>query len=197
MSTITQTAEAGTVRRFTGEAEGFANADRYQSKMFPDGSSLVRCEQIPWTPWAMEGSEFKLLYINRAHGMFTALIRMVGGLETPDHHHFGEAHAFVLDGEFSYEYGTMYTGDYIVEAGGIHHKPIIGPNGATFFVIFYAGLSGVGANGLPEGEFIDCEWMYRSAAANGAAGHLPPPPFQESTDERDSRLGVEAGKIVK
>lgn len=177
MATIVQQHGASVVNRTP--ASDFAIADRHQSKVFPDGSSLVRVEQIPWTSWAMEGSEFKLLYINRAYGMFTALIRMRGGLETPDHHHFGEAHAYVLEGEFSYEYGTMYKGDYIVEAGGINHKPTIGPKGATFFVIFYAGLAGVGPDGLPTGDFVDCEWMYRTAKANGAADHLPPPPFQE------------------
>jgi|TARA_B110000967_G_scaffold9222_2_gene9265 2,4'-dihydroxyacetophenone dioxygenase len=159
--------------------DDFAVAGRHESKVFPDGSSLVRCEQVPWTTWAMEGSEFKLLYINRAHSMFTALIRMEGGLDTPDHHHFGEAHAFVIEGDFSYEYGTMYQGDYIVEAGGINHKPSIGEGGATFFVVFYGGLSGVGEDGLPEGEIVDVGWMYRAAAANGAADHLPPPPHQE------------------
>jgi anti-sigma factor ChrR (cupin superfamily) len=176
MAAIVQNVGVSGSRR--ADSNGFEVAGRHESKNFPDGSSLVRCESIPWTPWAMEGSEFKLLYINRAHGMFTALIRLKGGLETPDHHHFGEAHAYVLSGEFSYEYGTMFTGDYIVEAGGINHKPTIGPNGATFFVIFYAGLSGVGPDNKPTGDFVDCEWMYRAAAANNAAGHLPPPPFQ-------------------
>lgn len=178
MSAAIQQSAVAVASRIVPDNDGFSIADRHMSKVFPDGSSLVRCANVPWTPWAMEGSEFKLLYINRSHGMFTALIRMRGGLETPDHHHFGEAHAFVIEGEFSYEYGTMYEGDYIVEAGGIHHKPVIGPDGATFFVIFYAGLSGVGDDGLPTGEFIDCEWMYRTANANGAADHLPPPPFQ-------------------
>mgnify|MGYP000001691952 FL=1 len=159
----------------------FAVADRNESKIFPDGSSLVRVEEIPWTPWVMEGTEFKLLYINRAHAMFTALIRMPPNLETPDHHHFGEAHAYVLEGEFSYEYGTMHTKDYIVEAGGITHKPTIGPDGATFFTIFFGGLGGVGADGLPEGGITDCNEMYRLAAANGAADHLPAPPYQEVT----------------
>ncbi len=176
-ATIQQSADK-VVARVTPDQDGFGVADRFTSKIFPDGSSLVRVEQTPWTPWVMDGSEFKLLYINRAHSMFTALIRMRGGLETPDHYHFGEAHAFVIEGEFSYEYGSIYEGDYIVEAGGIHHKPVIGPDGATFFVIFYAGLSGVDENGLPAGEFIDCEFMYRAAKANGAADHLPPPPFQ-------------------
>lgn len=178
MATIVQKHSLSVVDRGVPDEDGFAVADRTESKIFPDGSSLVRCEQIPWTPWVMEGSEFKLLYINRAHGMFTALIRMRGGLETPDHHHFGEAHAFVLEGDFAYEYGRMFKGDYIVEAGGIDHKPTIGEDGATFFVIFYGGLSGVGENRLPTGDFIDCEFMYRTAAANGAADHLPPPPFQ-------------------
>lgn len=49
---------------------------------------------------------------------------------------------------------------------------------AIIFVIFYAGLSGVGEDGLPTGEFFDCNWMYRTAKANGAADHLPLPPFQ-------------------
>jgi hypothetical protein len=62
-------------------------------------------------------------------------------------------------------------GDYIVEAGVINHKPTIGAEGATFFVIFYAGLSGVGEDGKPAGEFVDCEWMYRCAKENGAALH--------------------------
>jgi 2,4'-dihydroxyacetophenone dioxygenase len=161
------------------ERGDFTVPDRHTSKIFPDGSSLVRVNELPWTPWAMDGADFKLLYISRSHGIFHALIRMRGGLETPDHHHFGEAHAFVLEGHFSYEYGTMYKGDYICEAGGIHHKPIIGPEGATFYVVFHTGLSGVGADGLPTGDIVDCEWMYRAAKANGAAEHLPPPPFQE------------------
>ncbi len=161
-----------------GDIEGFQPAGPTESKRFPDGSSLVRPAELPWTPWAMPGSFFKLLHIDRAHNMFTALVKL-DAIETPDHYHFGEAHAYVLDGDFSYEYGRMFQGDYIVEGGGIHHRPVIGPNGATFFVIFYAGLSGVGLDGLPTGEIIDGEWMYRTARANGAADHLPPPPFQQ------------------
>ena len=69
MATIVQTSTAAAGDRLSGT--DFKVAERHESKVFPDGSSLVRVEQVPWTPWAMEGSEFKLLYINRAHGMFT------------------------------------------------------------------------------------------------------------------------------
>ena len=31
---------------------------------FPDRSTIVRAGQLPWTPWAMPGTRFKLLYHN-------------------------------------------------------------------------------------------------------------------------------------
>lgn len=157
----------------------FAVASRDESKRFPDGSLLVRAGTLPWTPWAMDGTYFKLLSINRSVGIYTVLMKIDPNTNTPDHHHFGEAHAFVLEGDFSYEYGTIYKGDYIVEAGGINHEPTIGDNGCLLYVTFFGGISGVGEDGKPAGETVDCEWMYRAALANGAAGHLPPPPMQE------------------
>ena len=151
-----------------------------ESRIFPDGSSLVRAAHVPWTPWAFEGSEFQLLSMNRSTGMFCTLIRFKAGpLELPDHHHFSDVHAFVLEGDFSYEYGTMNKGDYLLEAGGVNHAPTIGKDGALFLVLFMGPVTGVGANGLPEGEVVDCEWMYRAAAANGAADHLPAPSAPE------------------
>ena len=95
---------------------------------------------------------------------------------TEVHHHFGEVHALVPDGDFSYEYGDIYTGDYIVEGGTIAHEPTIGPNGLTIVATFFGGLSGCDADDRPMGPFVDAQWMYEAAVANNAAGHLPPPP---------------------
>lgn len=177
MATIVQKHEHSAVMDRGGD---FTVPGPTESKNFPDGSSLVRTDQLPWTQWAFEGSEFKLLSINRSSGVFTTLIRFKNGpLDLPDHHHFADVHAFVLEGDFSYEYGTMYKGDYLLEAGGINHAPSIGKDGALFLVIFTGPVTGVSAAGLPEGEVVDCNWMYRKAAENGAAGHLPPPPYQE------------------
>jgi 2,4'-dihydroxyacetophenone dioxygenase len=154
----------------------FAIPARDESRRFPDGASLVRAEHIPWTPWAFEGSAFKLLDINRSAGTFFTLIRFeTGPMDLPPHHHFADVHAYVLQGDFGYEYGSINTGDYLLEAGGVNHAPNIGPNGATFLVHFMGPLCGVSADGQPEGEVVDCEWMYRAAKANGAADHLPPP----------------------
>jgi len=162
----------------SGRGGDFAVADRHESKIFPDGSSLVRCQSVPWTTWALPGSYFKLLHIDRGTGFFTAMIKIDAGVDTGDHHHFGNAQAYVLEGEFQYEYGSIYQGDYICESGGINHAPVMGPKGATFLVVFHGGISGVGPDGLPDGIYYDGDWMYRTAKANGAADHLPPPPFQ-------------------
>ena len=96
---------------------------------FPDRSSIVRAEQLPWTPWAMPGTRFKLLYINRAIQMTVVLLDVEPNTEASVHKHFGDAHAYVLKGGFGYEHGEVFEGDYMVEAGGIMHTPKTGADG--------------------------------------------------------------------
>jgi len=173
MATILKQADTSVVNRGHYQVPGPT-----ESRNFPDGSSLVRCSHIPWTPWAFEGSAFQLLSINRATGVFVAMIRFLKGekdLELPDHHHFADVYAYVVDGSFSYEYGSMGKNDYLLESGGVNHAPTIDKNGATFLVVFMGPVCGVGPDGLPAGEVVDAEWMYRKAKENGAADHLPPP----------------------
>jgi anti-sigma factor ChrR (cupin superfamily) len=150
--------------------------DPNKSVRFPDKSVIVRCETLPWTPWALKGSWFKLLYINRSVSMSVALIKIDKGTQTPDHFHFGEAHAYVLQGNFGYEHGLAFKGDHLVEGGGIAHKPVIGPDEDLItFSIFFGGLGGVKPDGTVDG-CCGCDAMYEMAAANGAADHLEPPP---------------------
>jgi anti-sigma factor ChrR (cupin superfamily) len=171
MATIVQKHENSVVNRGHYQVPGPA-----ESRTFPDGSSLVRGDHIPWTPWVFEGSEFKLLSVSRSTGHFFTLIRFKNGpITLPDHHHFSDVHAYVLEGDFSYEYGTMNKGDYLLESGGVNHAPTIGAKGATFLVHFMGPVSGVSPEGYPDGVVVDAEWMYRAAAANGAADHLPKP----------------------
>lgn len=81
----------------------------------------------------------------------------------------------MLDGGFSYEYGHIDTGDYIVEGGTIAHEPSIGPNGLTIVATFFGGLSGADAENKPMGPYVDAQWTYEAALANNAAAHLEPP----------------------
>lgn len=144
------------------------------SQRFADGSSIVRAESLPWTPWVLNGSSFKLLSINRATGVWSALIRVEHNTQTQLHHHFGNAHIFVIKGGYAYGDDPVKQGDFNLERGTIAHEPRMGPDGMISYVMFFGGISGVDENGHPTGEYIDAEWMYRAAKANNAADHLPP-----------------------
>jgi 2,4'-dihydroxyacetophenone dioxygenase len=145
------------------------------SERWSDGSVLARTASIPWTPWALPGSYFKLLHINRASGMMVAIIRNDPSEKTPPHHHYGDALVYVLEGDFGYERGDVYAGDFLVEPGGVTHEPHIGPKGLTTLAVFFAGLGGVDGDNRVAG-FVGVDAMYQMAVDNGAAGHLPPPP---------------------
>jgi quercetin dioxygenase-like cupin family protein len=145
------------------------------ASLFANGSCVIRPDDIAWTQASLRGNWFKLLHIDRATGLWVALMKVDPNTTTEVHHHFGEVHALVLDGDFSYEYGGINNGDYIVEGGTIAHEPSIGPNGLTIVATFFGGLSGVGDDNKPLGPFVDAQWMYEAAAANNAADHLEPP----------------------
>ncbi len=141
---------------------------------FPDGSLIVRAANLPWTPWAMPGTRFKLLYINRAIQLTVILLDVEPNTEASMHRHFGDAHAFILKGGFGYEHGTVYEGDYLVEAGGITHTPNTGAEGVTMLGFMFGGLGGFTPDGQLAGV-LDTDWHYQTANANGAADHIAAP----------------------
>ena len=138
---------------------------------FPDRSTIVRAGQLPWTPWAMPGTRFKLLYINRAIQLTVVLLDVEPNTEASVHKHFGDAHAYILKGGFGYEHGEVFEGDYMVEAGGITHVPKTGSQGVLMLGMMFGGLGGIGPDGQLAG-LLDCDWHYQTAKANGAAAHL-------------------------
>ena len=146
-----------------------------KSERWSDGSVVARTATIPWTEWALPGSYFKLLHVNRSIGMTVTLVKMDPAEKTPPHHHFGDTLVYVLEGGFSYERGTINAGDFICEPGGITHEPTISPEGELAVVVFFSGLGGVDGDDRVEG-FVGCDEMYEMAKANGAADHIPPPP---------------------
>lgn len=147
----------------------------------PDGSGVVRPDELPWTPWALPGTYFKLLSINRRTGMWACAMKIDPNTHTDVHYHFGDAHIYVTGGGYSYEHDRVNAGEYNIECGSVAHEPIIGDDGLENFVVFYGGISGIDADGKPAGDYVDVEWMYNAAKANNAADHLPaPPPPRES-----------------
>ncbi|MCU0869657.1 MAG: cupin domain-containing protein [Burkholderiales bacterium] len=149
-------------------------AAKLRNLTFPDGSTIVRSKQLPWTPWAMPGTQFKLLHVNRAIALTVILLKVEAETVASVHKHFGDAHAYILEGGFGYEHGEVFEGDYLVEAGGISHTPYTGPDGLVLLGFMFGGLGGFDPAGNLAGV-LDCDWHYETAKANGAADHIAAP----------------------
>lgn len=157
---------------------------------FPDKSHVARVDKLPWTPFNMvgskEGSVFKLLSVLWKYDMYTMLLNVPGGLKVEPHYHLGEAHGYIMTGNFEYEYADIVAGDYIGEGDEIAHSAIIGPEDVLQISIIFGGLCGVLPDGGPDlSALIGCRAVYEVAKANNAADHIaPPPPGWRSRWER-------------
>jgi hypothetical protein len=143
---------------------------------FADGSAIIRPEEMAWTNGPLDGIRFRLTHIDRSSGMWTAIFKVEPNVSTPPHFNHGEVQIYALEGNLAVGQVSLGAGDYFQDAGGLVREIVAGPNGATFFVMYTAGLSAVGADGKPSGPFIDANRIYELAAANSAAHHLPAPP---------------------
>jgi hypothetical protein len=148
-----------------------------ETKLFSDGSVVVRPDGLPWTPMGLEGVEFKLMNVDWDRHMYIMLQRVRADAAGLEHYHYGVAHAFVVEGDFNYEYGHMVSGAYLYEASDIFHDVAAGPNGVTVMAIVFDGIGRLGADGKPDLEgALDCQAVYNLAKENSAADHIPPPP---------------------
>jgi 2,4'-dihydroxyacetophenone dioxygenase len=146
-------------------------ATRRQHVRMDDGSLILRTAHIKWTPWALPGTEFKLLDYDHNHSYVCFLLRIHEDAPASVHKHIGAANAYILDGGFSYEHGSVHEGDYMVEAGGVTHTPQIHPGGCTLLGFMHGCLQGF----LPDGStagVVDVDWHIQAARQNGAFEHL-------------------------
>ena len=138
---------------------------------FPDNSIILRCEEIPWTDWALPGTRFKLLDYDRNRSYSVILLEISPEAPAEKHGHIGAANAYILQGGFSYEHGDVRAGQFFVEAGGIQHTPHIHPDGCTLLGWNYGVVVGLNEDGSPKGV-IDVDWLIDQAKANNAFSHL-------------------------
>ncbi|HEX9772125.1 MAG TPA: 2,4'-dihydroxyacetophenone dioxygenase family protein [Steroidobacteraceae bacterium] len=136
----------------------------------PDHWQFFDPATLPWTPWAMPQTHFKLFHVNEGTGSFTFLLKVEPGATAIIHKHLGEAEAYILEGEFGYGAERGKAGWYAYEAGGAIHTPDA-PQGLLLFAIAHGPIMGYNPDGTIAGV-IDVEWMYEAARKNGAAGHI-------------------------
>lgn len=171
-ATATATATATPVSSFAKPpTHASSGTDPTASLAYPDGSLIVRAKGIPWTPWGMPGTQFKLLHCDDAQSLLVILLKVEPGTIAGVHKHFGAAHAYILEGGFGYEHGEVFEGDYLVEAGGITHQPFTGPKGLVLLGFMFGPIGGFDDAGNLAGV-LDIDWHYQTAKANGAAGHI-------------------------
>jgi hypothetical protein len=142
---------------------------------FADGSAIIRPAEVAWTEGPIEGLRFRLTHVDRSSAMWTALFKVEANVRLPAYFNHGEVQVYVLEGNLTIGEVTLGVGDYLQDIGGVARETMAGPAGATYFVMYTGGLSVAGADGKPNGRYIDASAMYDIAAANGAAAHLPSP----------------------
>jgi 2,4'-dihydroxyacetophenone dioxygenase len=142
-----------------------------QHQTFADGSLIVRCEQIPWTPWALPGAEFKLLDYDHNHCYVVVLLKISADAPPVLHKHLGAASAYILQGGFGYEHGEVREGDFMVEAGGVSHTPYSHPDGAIMLGFMHGVVQGFNPDGTIAGV-VDVDWYIDMAKKNNAFAHL-------------------------
>ena len=126
---------------------------------------------IPWTPWIMPGTHFKLFYVDEASGRFTFLLKVDPGTEAPVHWHLGTAEAYILEGGFYYfEDDQGFPGAYTAEMPGAIHQPV-SPKGCVMFAVAHGPLSGFNPDGSI-GGICDAKLMYQLAQQGNAAAHV-------------------------
>ena len=144
-----------------------SGTDPKVSLAYPDGSLSVRAKKLPWTPWGMPGTSFKLLHCDDVSSLLVILLKVDPGTIAGMHKHFGAAHAYIVEGGFGYEHGEVFAGDYMIEADAITHQRFTGANG----LVMLGPIGGFDDAGNLAGV-LDIEWHYQAAKANGAADHI-------------------------
>jgi 2,4'-dihydroxyacetophenone dioxygenase len=132
--------------------------------------AFFNAADLPWTPWVMEGTHFKLLNIDKKTGGYTILLKVDAGNDAPVHGHLGAVEGYVLEGEFGYDDDRGGAGSYFYEEALTRHQPD-SPRGTIMFAIAYGPIVGYDEEGNIEGV-VDARVMYEMAHAAGAADHL-------------------------
>ena len=136
----------------------------------PNRPAFFDTNSLPWTPWVMDGTHFKLLNVDFKTGGFSMLLKVDPDNAAPAHGHLGAVEAFIIEGGFSYDEDGGGVGSYVYEAAGSIHQPS-SPGGSVMFAVVHGPLVGYAEDGSIEG-FVDGEAMLNLARENNAADHL-------------------------
>lgn len=136
----------------------------------PSRPAFFDANKLPWAPWVMEGTHFKLFNIDKKTGGFTMLLKVDAGNEAPVHGHVGGVEGYVLEGEFGYDSDRGGAGSYFYEEAASLHMPD-SPRGTIMFAMAYGPIVGYNNDGSVA-AIVDGKFMYDLAVKHGVTGHL-------------------------
>ena len=136
-----------------------------------NGMTIVRTSKLPWMPWAGPGTWRKVLHLDVSHDRTTLMIKVEPNTPLGEHHHLGDAEAYILEGDFTYEHGGAQTGDYLCEKGGIKHVPKTGDQGLVLFGMNYGAIHGINPDGTLAGV-VNQDFYYDGAVQQNTHHHL-------------------------
>lgn len=111
-------------------------------KSYIDGaaSGIRQSEEMPWVPFpGIEGSDFKLLRLDRETDGGIFLLRIQPGCKGPMHKHFGSVEYFNLKGTLSFGDERIVPGTYAYELGGFKHSEEPPEEGETITLFIVHG----------------------------------------------------------
>jgi 2,4'-dihydroxyacetophenone dioxygenase len=147
----------------------------------PHKPAFFNPNQLPWQPWVMEGTWFKLLNVNPITGGFTMMLKVSPDNLAPVHGHLGSVEGILLEGGFGYGEDRGRAGDYVHEGAGINHQPDTDSDGMVMFAVVNGPLAGFNDDGSVAG-IVDAKAMYQLAKGYGVADHIEKPSHWTDVD---------------
>ncbi|MCP5149172.1 MAG: cupin domain-containing protein [Ectothiorhodospiraceae bacterium] len=100
----------------------------------------VKPDEMQWRTTTFEGVEMKPLYVDRASGVLTLLMRMAPGATLPDHEHVKLEQTYVLEGRLVDKAGpevglAVGPGEYVARPAGSRHAAWM-PEGGLMVAMF-------------------------------------------------------------
>lgn len=104
-------------------------------KLADDASRYVDVEGLSWKPTPTPGIDMKVLMVDEATGLLTALFRWQPGTQLPLHEHVEVEQTYVLSGSIVDDEGEVREGGFVWRPKGNRHLAR-SPNGALVLSFF-------------------------------------------------------------
>lgn len=99
------------------------------------GVSAVLVAEIPWTPAAVPGLDFKILHRDDARGATTRLLRFAPGSTYPAHRHGATEEVFIVSGSVVLNGVTLRAGDYCRSEAGTTETAAFSVDGGLAIIV--------------------------------------------------------------